>query len=158
MDSIIFIALIYLLPGLIKLINKSMKAEAQKNGAVEGAKKPRKVKTKSKPKYVSRVTNKFEGFHLKMKNVADEISQESLKVSRPDVDEVIAKMESEASFNKKMVGRNVVKEVPESDAILWANKHGSKKSIRQDFGSMESIRRGIIMSEILGKPKSLKNR
>ncbi|MGB5823788.1 MAG: hypothetical protein WBH44_06905 [Proteocatella sp.] len=160
MESIVIIALIYALPILLKLIKKSMETDVPKNYEAEGVKKPNEVKLNRKLKYENRVTNKFEGLHLMIKKVADELAHKlSDEVSQPDVEAVMPKIElEEVRFNKRTATGNSAKTEPESDVIFLDNKYNTEKLIRHDFASKKSIRKAIIMSEVLGKPKSFKNR
>lgn len=154
MEGIVLLALSYAFPGLVKLVKKSVQFDDLKFDKDSIKASVTKVKTKLEPRYQNRVTNKFEGFHFKKKKPFEELSEKRLDDVRPNVEEVIAQMElEEAGLNKEVIADMAEVKANESSG----KNHNVEKFIRDDFRSKKNIRRAIIMSEVLGKPKSLKS-
>jgi len=157
MEAIILLALSYAFPGLVKLVKKGVQSDDLKFDKDSIKENVTKFKSKLEPRYQSRVTNKLEGFHFKKKKFLEELGEKLSHDVRPNVEDVIAQIElEEAELNKAVIVANDDVTEIKPNKILEKN-HDVEKFIRDDFRSKKNIRRAIIMSEVLGKPKSLKS-
>lgn len=160
MEAIILLVLSYAFPGLVKLIKKAVDSDDIKLDSKSIKENVLKVKTKIEPKYQNRVTRMNEKFHFKNKNHNLGAGKKAEDKVYPTADEILAQMESEAAVSNNNIFAEELPTYENEPKIIFVDElskgnHNFGKLVRNDLKSRQNIKKAVIMSEILGKPKSL---